>query len=237
MQAAGSSIRIGKCSIWTVMLALMTVAMILPGCQAGQQDTDQATAELVLQFGDQESSLKLDRVVQITGQSDGTIICDGNQIGLTGIAGAVSLRHGASPDLIAVLDLAATTGCHELEQILAAVREGGVTNLAFTRDLGTDRTAVPFMLPPVDLKLPTLPEEQKLTVEIGSEGDLSVEGQVLPRDELVRHVAGQLQSVKGLVVYVEPEAGARYAEFFNLMIALREAGATRISLWGALRAG
>jgi biopolymer transport protein ExbD len=215
-----------------IMLALM----LFLGCQAGQEVAENSSPDVILLIGSQETVLKASRVVTISGQDDGSLNCDGNKLGLAGIAGAVSLRQGANPDLIAVIDLPPTFGCTELERLLAAVREGGVTNLAFTSDLANDRTAVPFMLPPVDLKLPPVPEDMKLTVHVSSEGDLSIDGQVLSRDEIVRQVASELQSVKGLVVYVEPVSGARYAEFFDLMLALREAGATRISLWGMLRA-
>jgi biopolymer transport protein ExbD len=211
--------------------------LLFLGCQAGQEVAEKPLPDIALMIGAQETALKPSRVVMIRGQGDGSLTCDGSKIDLVGIPGAVSLRQGANPDLIVVIDLPATFSCNDLERILEAVREGGVTNLAFTKGLARDRTAVPFMLPPVDLKLPSLPAKKILTVGIGSEGALSIDGLVLTRDEIVHLVAKKMINVQGLVVYVEPESGARYGEFFELMLALREAGATRISLWGTLRAG
>ena len=216
-----------------VVVLMLTAGML--GCQADKEDA--AAKDLLLVIGGQEKPLPRERLVQIQGFADGTVACDRQTVGLDGIAGAIALRHGTNPDLIAVLDLSPTVSCRQLEEILVAVREGGITNVAFVKDLPTDATAVPFMLPPVDLKLPAVPAEMMLTVGIGSEGNLSVDGEVLAREDWVRFVGERLQNVKGLVITIDPADGARYGDFFSAMLALRDAGATRISLWGRLRVG
>lgn len=214
--------------------ALPILALLLAvGC--GRQTA--AAGDLVLDIAGQERILPREHVIELRLGSDGGITGDGEPLEPAAVTQTVAERHGADPDLLAVVDLSPAADCGRLEELLFAVREGGVGNLVFARDLRYDATGIPLTLPPQDLKLPQLKAANRLPVGISAAGDVAVDGAAPPAGGLVAELRRRLEANDHLVIFVEPDAAAPCGAFFDAMLALREAGAQRISLWGRLRVG
>jgi biopolymer transport protein ExbD len=220
----------------TALAALTLTFLLVPGCEAERAGTP-PTGDVVLRISGEDKPMPRERIINLAATADGRITYDGKPIDLAAVTQAVSVRQGTNPDAIALLDLSSELTCEELETILLAIRDGQVNNLAFASNFAEDPTAVPFMLPPADLKLPDIPKSSKLVLTLAGEGFVAAKDRELHLPEVAAFVKEELAANPKLVVYLEAAPQARYADFFAVMLALREAGAKRISLWGGLRAG
>jgi len=231
------------------ILVTITVAMtIWIGCQSEKSDTGGGDF-LVLQFDNGQHQMRRERVLLVTCTEEARLVADGNQVSLPELTASISSRLATTPDLLVLLDAAAPVSCQVIEEVLVAVREGGVYSLIFARDFAKDQSSIPYMLPPPELESLDIKAKNRLEVGLHADGRITLKGDAGDQQDvgasgdtggertLAQQVTARLEANPNLVIFVEPEMTVSYGALFTTLQELRAAGARRISLWGRLGAG
>ncbi len=167
--------------------------------------------------------------IQIRIEERRTLI-DGVETAPGNMAGALKRAAGGNSEAAVVkMECVPAAPMSLVHQVQSGMREAGIAKVYYADEKGK---GLPLVLPGKDLqaKLAALPEGSVAEVFLADDGTLTIDGKKVKGEKLGQILAARVEEAPHLVVSVRMAANARYADFTNAMLRIKEAGVDKIAV-------